>query len=63
LSTRWIIKDLAQLDFSADATLFEQVRFLRDYLGRPLKTDDRRLMARIQSKKASISRHSRKNRL
>lgn len=63
LSTRWIIKDLAQLDFSADATPFEQVRFLRDYLGRPLTTDDRRLMARIQSKKAAIARHSRKNRL
>ena len=63
LSARWIIKDLAQLDFSADATPFEQVRFLRDYLGRPLTPDDRRLMARIQSKKTAISRHSRKNRL
>ena len=63
LSERWIIKDLAQLDFSADASPIERLRFFRAYLGRPLTYADRRIMARIQSKKAAIARHSRKNRL
>ena len=48
LSQRWIVKDLAQLNFSASAIpLFERLRFLRDYLGRPLTEKDRPLMARI----------------
>ena len=63
LSRRWIVKDLAQLDFSADATPRERLRFLREYLGRRFVKADRDLMNRIQSKKATISRHSRKNRL
>jgi heptose I phosphotransferase len=63
LSRRWIVKDLAQLDFSADASPWERLRFLREYLGRPLTVDDRRLMSSIQSKKATIARHSHKNRL
>ena len=63
LSQRWIIKDLAQLDFSATASPREQLRFLRDYLGRPLTNHDQAFMARIQSKKGAIARHSRKNRL
>jgi heptose I phosphotransferase len=64
LSQRWIIKDLAQLNFSASKVpLFERLRFLREYLGRPLTDKDRPLMARIQAKTNAISRHSRKNRL
>ena len=64
LSQRWIVKDLAQLNFSASAIpLFERLRFLRDYLGRPLTEKDRPLMARIQAKTNAIARHSRKNRL
>lgn len=63
LSRRWIIKDLAQLDFSADASPQERLRFLRDYLGRPLTDRDRVFMSSIQSKKRAIERHSRKNRL
>ena len=63
LARRWIVKDLAQLDFSADASNAERLRFLREYLGRPLTTGDKSLIASIAAKKAAISRHSRKNRL
>lgn len=63
LSQRWIVKDLAQLDFSADATPQERLRFFRQYLGRPFTKSDRKLMNRIQQKKAAIARHSIKNRL
>ncbi len=64
LSQRWIIKDLAQLNFSASTVpLFERLRFLREYLGRPFSDKDRDLMARIQAKTNAIARHSRKNRL
>ncbi len=64
LSRRWIIKDLAQLNFSATTLLpAERLRFLRHYLGRSLQSSDRTLIDRIKSKTASIGRHSRKNRL
>ncbi len=65
LSRRWIVKDLAQLDFSAatKTSVVERLRFLREYLGRPLTRLDRRLIHRIQSKTATIARHSLKNRL
>ena len=64
LSQRWVIKDLAQLNFSAQAVpLYERLRFLREYLGRPLTDKDRHLMARIHAKTNAIARHSRKNQL
>ncbi len=63
LSRRWIVKDLAQLDYSAKATPQERLRFLREYLCRRLTSDDRRLIASIESKTAAIARHSRKNHL
>ena len=64
LSQRWIVKDLAQLNFSASAVpLLERLRFLREYLGHPLSGKDRRLIARIQAKTNAIARHSRMNRL
>ncbi|WP_157605352.1 lipopolysaccharide core heptose(I) kinase RfaP [Schlesneria paludicola] len=65
LSMRWIVKDLAQLSFSATqvTSATEQLRFLRDYFGRPLTRLDKRLIQRIQSKTGRIARHSRKNRL
>ena len=64
LSQRWIVKDLAQLNFSASKVpIIERLRFLREYLGRPLTVKDRPLMARIQAKTYAIARHSRKNRL
>jgi heptose I phosphotransferase len=64
LGKRWIIKDLAQLDYSA--RFFSQgdrLRFLRAYLGRPLEPRDRGLIRQVRSKAAAIARHSRKNRL
>ena len=63
LSRRWIVKDLAQLNFSAPITPTERLRFLRDYYGRKLTRRDRRLMRQIPWKTALISRHSRKNSL
>lgn len=64
LSRRWIVKDLAQLNYSArDASLTERVRFLREYLGRKIGPADKRLIANIAAKTAAIARHSRKNSL
>ena len=63
LNRRWIVKDLAQLNFSAKASPSERLMFLRDYLGRTLLRTDRALIRQIQSKTAAINRHSTKNRL
>ena len=63
LSQRWIVKDLAQLNYSADATDLERLRFLRDYLGRPLTKHDKNLINQIQAKSARIGRHTKKNKL
>jgi heptose I phosphotransferase len=63
LSLRWIVKDLAQLDYSAEASSLERLRFLREYLGRPLVRTDKRLIRLISAKRRSIARHSAKNRL
>lgn len=63
LSRRWIVKDLAQLDYSASPSPQERLRFLREYLGRRLTRDDTSLLADIQTKAAAIARHSRKNQL
>ena len=64
LSRRWIVKDLAQLNYSAThATTVERFRFLRDYLQRPFGAADRALVRRILRKTEAITRHSRKNRL
>jgi heptose I phosphotransferase len=64
LARRWIVKDLAQLRYSAagmdDATW---QRFLELYLERPLTSGDTRIVRRIEHKAQSIARHSRKNRL
>lgn len=59
---RWIIKDLAQLNYSARAlSSAERMRFLRDYLGRPFQPHDRSLIRGIIRKTARISAHSRKH--
>lgn len=64
LSHRWIIKDLAQLDYSASrVAASDRMRFLARYLGRPLSENDRRLIGRILRKSRTIARHSAKNRL
>lgn len=62
LARRWIIKDLAQLNYSATgASRTERIRFLREYLGHRIGRDDRRLIASITFKTDAIARHSRKN--
>jgi len=59
---RWIVKDLAQLNYSAKtATPTERLRFLRTYLGRRLSATDRTLVASILRKTQRIARHSQKN--
>lgn len=63
LAQRWIIKDLAQLNYSADASDRERLRFLRAYFGRPIQRSDLSLIRQIQSKSAKIGRHTKKNRL
>jgi len=62
LSRRWIVKDLAQLDYSA--SLFsrsDRCRFLKAYLGRSVGKQDRPLLERIRRKSRAIARHSQKN--
>ena len=64
LAKRWIIKDLAQLNYSAHLlTEKHRKRFLEAYLERPLQEIDRGFIRRIERKTAAIARHSRKNRL
>jgi heptose I phosphotransferase len=64
LASRWVVKDLAQLAYSArDVPGWDDRDFLARYLGRPLAPSDRRLERRIETKVAAIHRHSRKNRL
>jgi heptose I phosphotransferase len=64
LSRRWIVKDLAQLDYSARfLSRSDRYRFLKSYLGRNLKAEDRKLVAGIRRKSRAIARHSQKNRL
>lgn len=59
LSKRWIVKDLAQLNYSArHLSLVERVRFLRTYLGRKFGPSDKRLIASIAAKTSAIARHT-----
>lgn len=62
LSRRWIVKDLAQLNYSA--ALFpddSRRRFLERYLGRRLSGADRGFVRQIECKTARIARHSAKH--
>jgi heptose I phosphotransferase len=62
LATVWIVKDLAQLDYSAWwFTVLDRMRFLKAYLVRRLQTSDRTLIQKILQKSASIRRHSQKH--
>jgi heptose I phosphotransferase len=64
LSTRWIVKDLAQLNYSArDVRPTDRLRFLRAYLGHKISPSDKKLIARIAVKTANIARHTKKNSL
>lgn len=62
LSTRWIIKDLAQLNYSAHLVRnTDRVRFMRTYLGRRLQAQDKTLVRRVVAKSRAIARHSAKH--
>ncbi len=64
LGHRWIIKDLAQLNYSASGvTASDRLRFLVRYLGRPIDESDCALVWRILAKTRAIARHSHKHRL
>ncbi len=64
LSRRWIVKDLAQLNYSANLLpAWTRTRFLETYFGRPVCASDKSLLRRIDAKTARIARHSQKHRL
>lgn len=64
LSHRWTVKDLAQLNFSAERlSTRARLRFLRLYLDRPFQPADRRLVRRIAAKSRRIAAHTRKHSL
>lgn len=66
LAGRWIVKDLAQLNYSArDVSVWNGKQFLRDYFGRRHRLDpaEEILTRRIEAKSRRIARHSQKNRL
>ena len=64
LARRWIVKDLAQLSYSApDCSATERLRFLRAYLGRRLLKGDRRFVQQVLRKVRHIARHSEKHSL
>jgi len=63
-SRRRIIKDLAQLDFSARRmSCSDRLRFLRLYLGRPFRPGDRWLVRCIVRKSQNIAAHTAKHKL
>lgn len=62
LNLRWILKDLSQLNYSArHLPCSVRLRFLRNYLGRPLNKSDRRMIWWLQRKAEQIARHSAKH--
>lgn len=64
LASRWIVKDLAQLDYSARGlSAGDRLRFLQGYFGKRLDRAEKRLARRIHAKSRRIARHSHKNRL
>jgi len=61
-SLRSIVKDLAQLDYSARGlSCADRLRFLRLYLGRPFRPADRWLVRWIVMKSKHIAAHTAKN--
>lgn len=64
LGQRWILKDLAQLNYSAAGIpATDRWRFLCLYLGRRPTRADRRLIRLIRWKSARIAEHTRKHQL
>lgn len=66
LRTRWVIKDLASLNYSTPkgvVTATDRVRFLRHYLGAArLGVAGKRLARRVAAKTARIARHDQRRR-
>lgn len=64
LAHRWIVKDLAQLNYSAHGVSNrDRWRFLRAYLQRPIRPSDKKLVQSVLKKSNAIARHSHKNSL
>lgn len=64
LRSHWIIKDLAQLHYSARRLPGDTwQRFLHSYFQRSLTPGDNAFIRRIKKKSQAIARHSRKNQL
>ncbi len=64
LGLRWIVKDLAQLLYSArHLTAADRMRCALEYLGRRPHDADRQLFKRVTRKSEAIARHSRKHQL
>ncbi len=64
LGARWIVKDLAQLNYSArGVAAADRWRFFEEYLGRRPTAADRTLLWRVLRKTDRIARHSKKNAL
>jgi len=62
LPRRWIVKDLAQLNFSArNLPCADRLLFLRLYLGRPFRRSDRILVRVIAMKSSRIAAHTAKH--
>lgn len=58
---RWIVKDLAQLEFSADGVgRTDRMRFLKAYLGRPRSASDRLMLRLVHGKARAIARRQRR---
>jgi len=63
LSQHWIVKDLAELHYSARVVRrADRIRFLRHYLGRRLNRRDRALLRKIDRKCRAIESHVEKKR-
>lgn len=63
LPLRWQVKDLAQLNYSAQHIRgLDRLRWFRAYLGRPFQPADRFLLRLIAAKTALIARHDQKRR-
>lgn len=62
LSHRWIIKDLAQLNYSAHLVRrTDRLRFMRVYLGHRLEWPDKVLIRKVVAKTRRIARHTAKH--
>jgi len=60
--THWVVKDLAQLNYSARLVRnADRLRLMRAYLDRPLQSHDKVLIRKVLAKSRSIARHTQKH--